>query len=116
MEGGIDELPLFRHAKPCSKLMAQWEACKRKNPWLLPKLAEMAREMKRCGHNSYGVKSLFEALRWETRHSTGDLGLKVNNNHTAFAARDLMDQYPDLSDFFRLREQRPRPATWGQIH
>ena len=98
------------------KLQSQWEACKEKNPWLLPKLAEMAREMKRCGHCNYSINGLFEALRWETRYSTGDLNLKVNNNHRAFAARDLMDQYPDLEDFFRLRVQRPRPNNWGQIH
>ena len=116
MMADLGELPLFRHVKPCNKLQAQWEACKSNNPWLLPKLAEMAREMKRCGHTTYSIKGLFEALRWETRESTGDLGLKVNNNHSAFAARDLMKLCPDLSGFFVLREQRPRPSTWGQIH
>ena len=47
--------------------------------------------------------------------TTGETGLKVNNNYTAFAARDLMDQYPDLKGFFQLREQRPR-GNWGQLH
>ena len=116
MVGLMDDLPLFKHAKPPCKLQKQWEACKRENPWLLPKLAEMAREMKRCGHRTYSIKGLFEALRWETRHSMNDLGLKVNNNHSAFASRDLMAQYPDLHDFFHTRQQRPRKETWGQIH
>jgi hypothetical protein len=97
------------------KLSRAWAECKRANPWLLPKLAEMAREMKRCGHSHYGIKSLFEALRWETRYSTGDLGLKVNNNHTALAARDLMALYPDLDGFFETRERKAH-GNWGQIH
>tara|TARA_R100001163_G_C4987416_1_gene141284 strand:+ start:454 stop:786 length:333 start_codon:yes stop_codon:yes gene_type:complete len=106
----------FDSATPPSKLELQWHACKNKNKSLLPTLARMARELKRCGYTHYSINGLFEALRWETRHSTGDLGLKVNNNHRAFAARDLMSIYPDLDGFFRVREQKPRPDNWGQMH
>ena len=60
------------------------------------------------------MDGLFHILRWETRTSTGDLGLKINNNYTAFAARDLMDQYPDLRGFFKLREQKRR-GNFGQM-
>jgi len=98
-----------------SKLLRQWQECKRENPWLLPKLAEMSLELKSLGHSRYSINGIFEALRWETRYSTGDLGLKVNNNHRAFAARDLMDQYAELKDFFAIREQKPR-NSYGQIH
>lgn len=110
----LQDLPLFSQKQP-SKLELQWQQCKQANPWLLPRLAEMARELKRCGHDRYGIGGLFEVLRWETRYSTGDLGLKVNNNHRAFAARDLMDQHPDLKGFFKVREQKPR-NSYGQIH
>ena len=97
------------------KLERQWLVCKKDNPWLLPKLAKMARELKKCGHDHYGISGLFEALRWETRYETGDLGLKINNNHRAFAARDLMERYPDLKGFFRIRPQKAR-GSFGQIH
>ncbi len=97
------------------KLERQWLACKRANPWLLPRLAKMARELKKCGHERYGISGLFEILRWETRYETGDLGLKINNNHRAFAARDLMERYPDLQGFFRTRPQKAR-GNFGQIH
>jgi|TARA_R110002020_G_scaffold1635_4_gene7422 hypothetical protein len=99
-----------------SKLELQWQQCKAKNPNLLPQLAGLARELKLAGHSRYSMDGLFHILRWETRSTTGDLGLKVNNNHTAFAARDLMAQFPDLQGFFALREQKPRPNNWGQIH
>jgi len=99
-----------------SKLELQWHACKKQNPFLISKLAEMALELKSLGHDRYSINGLFEALRWETRHSTGDFGLKVNNNHRAFAAREVMNSYPELEGFFALREQKPRPNNWGQIH
>ena len=112
---GISQLSLYIPTDPPSKLKAQWENCKRKNPELLPELAKLARELKNCGHSRYSMDGLFHILRWETRTTTGETGLKVNNNYTAFAARDLMDQYPDLKGFFQLREQRPR-GNWGQLH
>tara|TARA_R110002020_G_scaffold36139_5_gene108766 strand:- start:349 stop:681 length:333 start_codon:yes stop_codon:yes gene_type:complete len=99
-----------------TKLQQHWISCRKSNPWLLPKLAEMAFELKKSGYENYSINSLFEALRWETRHSTNDCGFKVNNNYRAFAARDLMEKYPSLKGFFRLRKQKPRPNNWGQIH
>ncbi len=99
-----------------SKLELQWQQCKAKNPSLLPQLAGLARELRISGHSRYSMDGLFHILRWETRSTTGDLGLKINNNYTAFAARDLMDQFPDLQGFFVLRKQKPRTDSFGQIH
>ena len=98
-----------------SKLKAAWTECKRKNPRLLPHLARIALELKHRGHSRYSMDGLFHIARWETGLSTGDLNLKMNNNHCAFAARDLMEQYPQLEGFFQTREQRPRNAI-NQIH
>lgn len=120
----MNELPLYWEAsflqpvnkmKEPTKLQKQWEKCKEKNPSLLPELARLALELKGYGHKRYSIDGLFHILRWETRAETGDHGLKMNNNYTAFAARELMEQYPELEGFFQLREQRPR-GNWGQVH
>jgi len=97
------------------KLLLQWQACKEKNPRLLLQLAGLARQLKVEGHCRYSMDGLFHILRWETRTSTEDLGLKVNNNYTSFAARDVMEQFPDLEGFFSIREQKPRGVE-GQYH
>ena len=97
------------------KLLAGWSEVKRKNPRLLPHLARIALELKHRGHQRYSVDGVFHIARWETGESTGDLNLKINNNYSAFAARDLMEQYPQLEGFFQLRIQRPRNSV-GQIH
>ena len=66
-----------------SKLQAGWAEVKRKNPRLVPHLARLALELKHAGHPRYSMDGLFHILRWETRLSTGDLGLKINNNYSA---------------------------------
>ena len=82
------DLPLFvKPTREQHKLAAAWDDVKRKHPQLLPELARIAREYRATGHNNWSISGLFEVLRWETRHSTDDLGLKVNNNHKPFASR-----------------------------
>ena len=52
-----------------------------------------------------GIKALFERVRWEL--SLRLIGApKLNNNHTAFYARLLMDDNPELRGIFRLRLQK----------
>ncbi len=116
----LKTLPLFDQQSTVEtvysdKLERAWKECRRKNPWLMPKLAEIALDMKRAGYECWSTKGLFEVFRWQTRHDMRDLGFKANNNHTALAARDLMKEYPELAGFFRTRQRRPC-GNWGQIH
>ena len=106
------DLPLFvQPAHKQSKLAQAWEDCKKRNPQLLSHLARIALDYKHAGHDSWSINGVFEVMRWETRFTTGDLGLKCNNNHRAFAARDLMREYPELDGFFSLRQQGPQGHT-----
>ena len=103
------DLPLFvQPVHKQTKLAQAWEDCKKRNPNLLSHLARIALDYKHAGHNSWSINGVFEVMRWETRCTTGDLGLKMNNSYRAFASRDLMDAYPELAGFFQLRVQRPR--------
>ncbi len=97
------------------KLAMAWEAVKAEQPDLLARMAELAREARRRGCQQWSVDALFHVMRFQTGWSTGDeLGLKVNNNFTSLASRDLMAAYPDLDGFFKTRERKPRGA-FGQL-
>ena len=112
----FSDLPLFvSRAQPQHKLAARWEECKRNHPRLLRQLYEISLRAKRKGYEHWSMDAAFHVLRWETAISTDDEGLRVNNNYSAFAARDLMRIYPDLEGFFKLRKQYPR-GSQGQIH
>ena len=96
------------------KLLDQWTTAKERHPQILPELARIAKELQAMGRTRYSINGLFEILRWESRHTTGSHGLKMDNNFRAFASRDLMEQYPELDGFFKTRVQKPR-NSWGQI-
>lgn len=85
------------------KLEKAWRMCRKNNPELMPALVFLCRKAKKKGFTRWSADALFHVLRWETKLTTGDMGLKVNNNYTALAARDIMNENPSLEGFFKLR-------------
>jgi len=78
----------------------------RENPAVFQELRRLALELKAAGRQHYGLKSLFEVLRWEYALKTEGEAFKLNNNYTAFYARMLMAAEPDLQGFFEIREAK----------
>ena len=63
---------------------------------------------KERGIEKWSADALFHVFRWETAVSTGDHGLKINNNYSSLVARDLMANYPELEGFFHLRARKAK--------
>jgi len=76
------------------------------NPQVYDGLRELALRARRRGHERYGIKGLFEILRWQHAMETTDEEFKLNNDFTAFYARLLMDREFELDGFFETREQK----------
>lgn len=74
------------------------------NPSIYTNLVSMARKAKAAGFSKYGIKGLFEVLRWSRTVETKTLDFKLNNNYTSRYARLIMSKEPDLKDFFETRE------------
>lgn len=78
------------------------------NPHVYEAMREMALELKARGFQQWGVKALYEVLRFEyamqTSHEQGEF--RLNNNYTALYSRMLMDNEPELLGFFEVRERR----------
>lgn len=79
-----------------------------KNPWLLEELARLAFELKREGHDRYSIDGLLHHIRFTCRRriSEDGSGFRINNNVSFFYSRKLMEQYPELAGFFKIRERR----------
>ncbi len=76
------------------------------NPHVYRLLLHFAREARARGYEHYGMKSLFERVRWHLDVETSDPdGFKLNNNLTAYYAR-LLNREPEFRGFFRTRELR----------
>jgi hypothetical protein len=78
----------------------------RNNPNVLLELRRLALELLDAGHRHHSIKGLFEVLRYNRKVKTTGKPYKLNNNHTAFYARLLMENEPRLVGFFHTRESK----------
>lgn len=78
------------------------------NPRVYAELRDHALHLRRKGRTHYGIKALFEVVRFHRALQTTDkcAEWKINNNYSALYARLLMANEPELSDFFRTRFRR----------
>lgn len=72
------------------------------NPHVFEVLHRLALRLKGRGVNRYGIKALFEVVRFEYAISTAADNFKMNNNFAPYYARELMKDHR-LSGFFQLR-------------
>jgi hypothetical protein len=70
---------------------------------------EYARAARRAGRERYGIKSIYERLRWHMNvETTGSEEFKLNDHYTSRYARLLMENEPDLKGFFETRTLRSK--------
>tara|TARA_R110000751_G_scaffold35565_2_gene87410 strand:+ start:719 stop:1024 length:306 start_codon:yes stop_codon:yes gene_type:complete len=89
-----------------SKLQIEFDEFHGNNPEVYSELLKLSFDLKAKGRGKYGVKSLFEIIRWHRAMSTEGDEFKLNNNHAPFYARLIMAQEPELEGFFETRRQR----------
>jgi hypothetical protein len=77
----------------------------RLNPFVYEQLKALALRLKKVGVKKYGMKALFEILRFNALLSV-DNKIKLSNNYTSLYARLLMQQEPELAGFFVTRTLR----------
>lgn len=99
----LSTIPEPRRALP-STTPAKFVEFHTKSPEVYAVLVRLAREwVLNTGRNRLGMKALFERARWEIAISTSDPDWKLCNSYTAYYARLLMLQEPDLDGLFELR-------------
>lgn len=79
------------------------------NPAVYDELVAMARELRSTGHRRFGIRMLWETLRWRRMIRTTDpSGYKLNDHYPPHYARLIMDREPDLEGIFDVRELRAK--------
>ncbi|MFF2189709.1 hypothetical protein [Streptomyces sp. NPDC058155] len=92
----------FSHARKPPTLAEQFADFDREHPWVYAALERLVSQRLASGARRVGMKALFETLRW--RHPYGMKGL--NNNYTAFYARQLLAAHPEWTPVIELRRRR----------
>jgi len=76
------------------------------NPKVAYMLTQMALQLQHNGVKRWGIKALYEALRYQVLIATGKDGFRLNNDYTSRYARLIMDTEPALTGFFSTRMLR----------
>jgi hypothetical protein len=108
-----DQLTLFPDPSgKMSKMETEFWDYHGKHPEIYRYLVQFAREWRliKGKWSTLSIKGLFERTRWEMAIQSGRESLQMNNNHTAFYARLIMDSNADLKGIFTLRRQRTEMA------
>jgi hypothetical protein len=90
---------LFGHA-----IQRRFLAFHRANPFVYLKLVELARRARDRGMTRYGIRRLWEVMRWEIAMDIQRDGeFRLNDHFHSRYARLIMEQEPDLAGFFETR-------------
>ena len=90
------------------RIEAEFTRFHTENPKVYDEIKEVALSLKRSGVEFYGIKAIFEVVRYHRAIKTSDPKFKLNNNVTALYSRMLMEKEKELEDFFRTRVRKPR--------
>ena len=75
------------------------------NPKVYEEVRDISLEISRSGKEFYGMKAVFEVVRYHRTIKTNDPSFKLNNNYTALYSRMLMEREPELAGFFKIRQR-----------
>jgi len=106
-----EQLGLFDAApEPLNEHQRGWWKFRDDNPRVWALFLGFAQQLVSRGRR-FGVKFLAERVRWEvlTTWEPDDQGYKLNNNWTAYIARDLIAQMPAAGELIELRAVREGP-------
>jgi len=83
-----------------------FERFHRDHPEVYTELVRLARQAVAAGRHKFGLKALWEVMRWNFWLRRGDGEFKLNNNHAPYYSRLIMAREPDLAGVFETREIR----------
>jgi hypothetical protein len=113
---------LLRDGAKCDRTTPLWRAFlefHHANPQVYVRLKELCHELCQAGFQRYSTRTLICVLRFEWDLKTGGQEViiageprfvKLNNNHTPYYARMLIEEMPGMAGFFELRHVEGDPT------
>lgn len=74
------------------------------NPMIYEKLKIYAKQLKDTGRRQFGIRAIFERIRWDMYLEYNKSDFKINNTYSPFYARLLIFDFPEFEGFFETRE------------
>lgn len=86
-------------------IMARYQAWDAANPTFYDRFKEYTLELINAGVTNFGVRLVWERLRWDSLLSTTGDEYKMNDHFHTIYARRFMDDHPQFGQLFRLRNK-----------
>jgi hypothetical protein len=99
---------------PKLTLPEQFEAFHTRNPQVFDVLLRLAQEAIGRGRKRLSIKYLYELARMDDELVTDGKPFKLSNSYTAFYARRLIQETPELANYLQLRTQRWQTRMVGE--
>ena len=93
-------------AKKLSELKRDYRRFKKENPIVYKKFKKYAKQLFRNGRRRYSADAIVHFIRYEQDFTTRGDRFKINNNHVAYLARDLVREDKRFKGFFEKRHLR----------
>ena len=77
------------------------------HPEIFDQLKEMSLTLRRAGKHHWGMRNLWERLRYDLAVKTGSSDYQLHDHLPPFYARMLMAVVPELAGFFEIRGNSP---------
>jgi hypothetical protein len=99
---------------PKPTLPEKFEAFHRSNPQVFQVLQRLAKQVKASGAQRCSIKLIYEMARMDSALMTDGKPYKLSNSYTAFYARLLIEQDPELARIFQVRTQHWQTRLIGE--
>ena len=76
-----------------------------RNPHVYHLIVDISKRMKQSGVHKFGMKGVFEYLRWQYTMQTQGERYRLNNIFTSIYARLVMETEVELRGFFDIRKR-----------
>lgn len=76
------------------------------NPHVWQAVLRFANEAKASGRKRFGIKVIWERMRWYLSFETTEKPIKLNNNYTSCYARKLIATDPTFASMLEVRTTR----------
>lgn len=87
-------------------LLKRFKEFHEKNAFVYQEFYKLSAKMKSNGRRKYSAWTIINKIRWDYDLKTKGDVFKINNDFIALYARLVIYNYPELSDFFSLREMK----------
>lgn len=111
MADDFDDIPFGPFRRPPRKrtIQERFEAFNEANPWVLIALEALTRDLVERGRSHFGIKMLWEVLRWQYYRRTTEQdegGFKISNDYHSRYVRRIIERHPEWDGVFEMRPLR----------